>query len=87
MPITDPRPAPLDTYRLFESTDLDEARSMVARTFCDHRLSQVRSGDRFAARGGGGMAPDADGVAITGQPKANIPARQRQDPPHAPLRQ
>jgi AraC-like DNA-binding protein len=50
MPITDPRPAPLDTYRLFESTDLDEAREMVARTFCDHRLSQVRSGDRFDAR-------------------------------------
>lgn len=50
MPTTDPRPAPLDAYRLFESTDLDEAREMVARTFCDHRLSQLRSGDRFDAR-------------------------------------
>lgn len=50
MPTIDPRPAPLDAHRLFESTDLDEAREMVARTFCDHRLSQVRSGDRFDAR-------------------------------------
>lgn len=50
MPTIDPRPAPLDAYRLFASTDLDEAREMVARTFCDHRLSQLRSGERFDAR-------------------------------------
>ena len=29
MPTIDPRPAPLDAYRLFASTELDEAREMV----------------------------------------------------------
>lgn len=39
-----PTPAPLDRFRLFESTDLDEARTFVARTFCDHRLAVTRRG-------------------------------------------
>ncbi|MEW5420560.1 AraC family transcriptional regulator [Amorphus sp. 3PC139-8] len=37
-------PAPLDRFRLFKSTDLDEARTFVARTFCDHRLAVTRAG-------------------------------------------
>jgi len=36
---------PLEQNRLFQSSDLDEARAIVARKFCDHRLDQVsRSG-------------------------------------------
>jgi len=50
MRTTEARPAPLDRFRLFASTELDEAREIVARTFCDHRLRQVRAGERLDAR-------------------------------------
>lgn len=51
MASTDPfhRPAPLDRFRHFASTDLDEARTFVARTFCDHRLAQVSAAEHLDA--------------------------------------
>ncbi|MET1411606.1 helix-turn-helix domain-containing protein [Roseibium sp. HPY-6] len=43
-----PRP-PLRDFRCFETSDVDEAREIVARNFCSHRLDRMSSGDRFDA--------------------------------------
>jgi AraC-like DNA-binding protein len=44
------RGLPLDRFRCFETSDVDEARQIVARNFCSHRLERRSSGDRFDAR-------------------------------------
>ncbi|MEM5581835.1 AraC family transcriptional regulator [Roseibium sp. AS2] len=44
----DRRP-PLDRFRCFETTDVDEARQIVGRHFCSHRLDRSSSLDRFDA--------------------------------------
>ncbi|MEZ5811764.1 MAG: AraC family transcriptional regulator [Rhizobiaceae bacterium] len=41
---------PLNRYTLFCSDDLDEARELVARKFCQHRLNTVAAAGRFHAR-------------------------------------
>lgn len=42
----EPSALPLEKDCLFQSSDLDETRAIVARKFCDHRLDQVsRSGN------------------------------------------
>lgn len=41
---------PLDRYMLFASRDLDQARDMVARRFCRHRLETVGKSASFDAR-------------------------------------
>lgn len=38
---------PLSAYRLFQTRDVDEARSVVARSFCSHRLDCTRAAARF----------------------------------------
>lgn len=40
---------PLSNHRCFETFDVDEAREIVARNFCSHRLDRMSSGDRFDA--------------------------------------
>ena len=40
---------PLASRQLFQSFDLDEARAIVAKKFCEHRLERDRSSDRFDA--------------------------------------
>ncbi|WP_425053876.1 AraC family transcriptional regulator [Psychromarinibacter sp. S121] len=40
-PTTRGRGLPLSRYRLFESTDIDDARARVAQVYCDHRLDVV----------------------------------------------
>lgn len=40
---------PLGGNRLFQSTDLDETRAIVAQKFCDHRLDQMSKSDRLNA--------------------------------------
>jgi AraC-like DNA-binding protein len=47
---TESRALPLERFRLFESTDVDEAREFVARVFCPHELAPVRPGHRLDAR-------------------------------------
>ncbi|MDQ0313601.1 AraC family transcriptional regulator [Amorphus orientalis] len=44
-----PGPVPLGAFPHFASSDLDEARSFVARTFCDHSLGQTRADERLDA--------------------------------------
>ena len=42
---TDPtRPLPLSQHPLFSTTDLDEARELVGRIFCPHRLETIGRG-------------------------------------------
>lgn len=40
---------PLGKHRLFQSSDLDQARSIVARKYCDHRLDRVTRDGHFDA--------------------------------------
>jgi len=40
---------PLDRFRCFDTTDVDEARQIVARHFCNHRLDRGSALDRFDA--------------------------------------
>lgn len=40
---------PLSQRRLFQTTELDEARAIVADKFCDHRLDIATQADRFDA--------------------------------------
>ncbi|WP_300533068.1 AraC family transcriptional regulator [uncultured Mameliella sp.] len=40
---------PLEKNRLFQSGDLDEARAVVARKFCDHRLDRISRSGHFDA--------------------------------------
>eukprot|EP00903_Cladosiphon_okamuranus_P001972 g1970.t1 len=40
---------PLDRFRSFETTDVDEARYTVGRHFCSHRLDRASSDGRFDA--------------------------------------
>ena len=40
---------PLSAHRLFRTTDLDEARAIVGRKFCAHRLERQARTDRFDA--------------------------------------
>ncbi|WP_298821354.1 AraC family transcriptional regulator [uncultured Roseibium sp.] len=40
---------PLDRYRCFETLDVDEARDIVARHFCNHRLELASADARFDA--------------------------------------
>jgi len=40
---------PLDRFKCFETTDVDEAREIVARHFCNHRLGRFSASDRFDA--------------------------------------
>jgi len=44
------RGSPLDRFRCFETADVDEARYVVGRNFCSHRLERCSSRDRFDAR-------------------------------------
>lgn len=41
--------APLDRFRSFETTDVDEARQIVGRHFCSHRLDRASCEGRFDA--------------------------------------
>jgi AraC-like DNA-binding protein len=41
--------SPLKSFRCFESTEVDEAREIVARHFCNHRLERMSSKDSFDA--------------------------------------
>ncbi|WP_422037632.1 helix-turn-helix domain-containing protein [Roseibium sp.] len=43
-----PRP-PLSDFRCFDTLDVDEAREIVARNFCSHRLERMSAADRFNA--------------------------------------
>jgi AraC-like DNA-binding protein len=45
----DPRTAPLSAFRQFQTRDLDEARALVARNFCGHRLERQATQDHFDA--------------------------------------
>ncbi|QDG76632.1 AraC family transcriptional regulator [Labrenzia sp. PHM005] len=40
---------PLSDYRRFQTHDVDEAREVVARHFCSHRLDRMAASDRFDA--------------------------------------
>ncbi|WP_208993489.1 AraC family transcriptional regulator [Labrenzia sp. CP4] len=40
---------PLDRFKCFETADVDEAREIVARHFCNHRLGRFSASDRFDA--------------------------------------
>ncbi|GAB2183712.1 AraC-like ligand-binding domain-containing protein [Roseibium sp. LAB1] len=40
---------PLDRFRCFETSDVDEAREIVARHFCNHRLGRFSVSDKFDA--------------------------------------
>lgn len=40
---------PLGGFNCFETCDVDEAREIVARNFCSHRLERMSAGDRFTA--------------------------------------
>ncbi|MES0811240.1 AraC family transcriptional regulator [Roseibium sp. SCPC15] len=42
--------SPLNQFSRFETADVDEAREIVARHFCSHRLERMSSSDRFDAR-------------------------------------
>ena len=42
-------PLPLQRYRLFESHDMDEAREIVARVFCPHKLIMLRPSSELDA--------------------------------------
>ncbi|MEM9634022.1 MAG: AraC family transcriptional regulator [Pseudomonadota bacterium] len=44
------RRSPLNQFRRFETNDVDEAREIVARHFCSHRLERMSCADRFDAR-------------------------------------
>ena len=46
---TETRQAPLRDFRQFKTDDLDEARDLVARNFCGHRLERQSVQDRFDA--------------------------------------
>ncbi|MBE1283992.1 MAG: helix-turn-helix domain-containing protein [Rhodobacteraceae bacterium] len=46
---TETRSAPLAAYRQFQTDDLDEARDLVARNFCGHRLERQSVRDDFDA--------------------------------------
>ncbi|WP_305986162.1 AraC family transcriptional regulator [Roseibium sp. MMSF_3544] len=48
MSVTDHRP-PLSDFRCFQTYDVDEAREIVARHFCSHRLERRSASDRFDA--------------------------------------
>lgn len=41
--------SPLDGFRLFQSADVEEARAIVARKFCDHRLEPLSDHTCFDA--------------------------------------
>ncbi|MHA7777454.1 AraC-like ligand-binding domain-containing protein [Roseibium sp. M-1] len=43
------RRQPLNRFRSFATTDVDEAREIVARHFCNHRLGRFSAGDSFDA--------------------------------------
>ncbi|MEM8959541.1 MAG: GNAT family N-acetyltransferase [Pseudomonadota bacterium] len=43
------RNLPLGGFNCFETCDVDEARDIVARNFCSHRLERMSAGDRFNA--------------------------------------
>lgn len=43
-----PRP-PLSDFRCFDTLDVDEAREIVARNFCSHRLERMSAADCFNA--------------------------------------
>jgi AraC-like DNA-binding protein len=45
----DHRNVPLKAFRQFQTSDLDEARALVARNFCGHRLERQATQDRFDA--------------------------------------
>ncbi|WP_434050876.1 MAG: AraC family transcriptional regulator [Roseibium sp.] len=40
---------PLGDFNCFETLDVDEARDIVARSFCSHRLERMSAGDHFNA--------------------------------------
>lgn len=41
--------SPLGDFNCFETSDVDEAREIVARNFCSHRLERMSGNDRFDA--------------------------------------
>ena len=43
------RRTPLNPFRRFDTCDVDEAREIVARHFCSHRLERLSARDRFDA--------------------------------------
>ncbi|MEO0978582.1 MAG: AraC family transcriptional regulator [Pseudomonadota bacterium] len=43
------RTAPLGDFNCFKTADVDEAREIVARNFCSHRLERMSAGDQFNA--------------------------------------
>ena len=44
-----PTESPLDAFRLFQTKDMDQAREIVGRHFCSHRLDQASQASSFDA--------------------------------------
>jgi AraC-like DNA-binding protein len=46
---TSATPEPLQSYRLFSTFDVDEARHLVSRSFCAHQMDRIGRIERFVA--------------------------------------